>query len=128
MKAALCLAPVALWGAAALAQAPPAPATPVPTVASGGPDSARLAAARKVVEDGWRLYDEDSDGALSPLEFGTWVMSAQGQVPARNSRRGRWKGPSSAAVLNATSAAFAKADADGDRAVSRDELIAFLAG
>lgn len=128
MRPAIFLAAAALCGSAAIAQVPAPPPARVPTVASGGPDPGKLQAARKVVEEGWRLYDDDDNGTLSPLEFGTWVMSAQGQVPAQRGRRGRWGGPSPAAVLNSTSAAFSKADSNRDRVISRDELIAFLAG
>jgi hypothetical protein len=120
MKPALLLAAVVLGGSAAFAQAAPrvAPAAP------SSPNPEKLASARKVVDEGWRLYDDNDDGALSPLEFGTWVMRAQGRMPAR---RGRAKRPSPAAILNATSAAFTRADADGNRAISRDELVTFLA-
>jgi hypothetical protein len=117
MKPALLLAAVVLGGSAAFAQA-------APRAAPSSPNPEKLASARKVVDEGWRLYDDNDDGALSPLEFGTWVMRAQGRMPAR---RGRAKRPSPAAILNATSAAFTRADADGNRAISRDELVAFLA-
>jgi hypothetical protein len=119
MKPALFLAAVVLGGSAVSAQAAPA--------AASSPNPEKLASARKVVDEGWRLYDDNDDDALSPLEFGTWVMRAQGRIPARSGRRGRAKGPSPAAILNATSAAFTRADADGNRAISRDELVAFLA-
>ncbi|HWW63955.1 MAG TPA: hypothetical protein VNZ43_04280 [Sphingomonadaceae bacterium] len=118
-------------GGAAMAQAPAvATPPPIPTDATAGADLPKLQAARRVVREGWEVYDKDDDGSLSPLEFGTWVMAAQGEDvrPARRGRRSKRSGLSAVKILNATGAAFNKADANRDRSVSRDELVAFLAG
>ena len=135
MKATLFLAGAAMimLGAHAIARDPADPAAmqaisarATPAMPAGDPE--KVLAARQVVQEGWAKYDKGNKGALTPLEFGTWVMAAQGQdVNARTTARGgKVSRPSAARVLNATAAAFAKADANHDHLISPDELTAFL--
>lgn len=96
-----------------------APAGESPQAAPAAPkaDPARMEDARRTVQAGWARYDKDNKGTLDALEFGTWVMTAIS---------GREAHLSAAKVLNETSAAFARADTDHDRRITRAELTAFL--
>lgn len=65
---------------------------------------------------------------LTPLEFGTWMLEAQGQTvesQVEATKRGRAANLPAVQVLNVTGMAFAEADMDNDMRVSREELRAF---
>lgn len=120
---------------AATSAAPTAATTPAPaqTAAATTPaaDPARVQAVQQTVQSGWATYDKDNKGALTPLEFGKWVMAAQGQdmsAQVDRTRQSRAANLPAVKVLNATAAAFSKADANHDRAIQPDELTTFLAG
>lgn len=120
-------ASVAGSAATGASMAPPAAATS----AAGAVDPARLQAAQQTVQAGWATYDKENKGSLTPLEFGKWVMAAQGQDMSsqiERTRQGRSAELPAVKVLNATAAAFSKADTNHDRAIQPDELSAFLAG
>lgn len=111
---------------AAPGAAPAQQATAVPATAA---DPAKSAAAQQTVQAGWATYDKGNKGSLTPLEFGTWVMAAGGQdmtAQVDKTRTGKAKNLPAVKVLNATAEAFSKADANKDRAISPDELTAFL--
>jgi len=126
---AMTLAPGGVGLAREQPAAPTAPAA-APAAAPASPDAARLHAAQEIVRADWARYDKDGTGYLTPLEFGTWVMAAAGQnMTAQVERTARGKAARLPAikVLNATSAAFFKADTNHDNRISREELTAFLA-
>jgi hypothetical protein len=101
----------------------PAPAAAV--------DPAKAQAADQMIAQNWSKYDAGSKGQLTPLEFGSWVLAAQGHdmnAQIEKSRQSRQANLPATKVLNATAAEFSKADANKDRAISQDELRSYLAG
>jgi len=101
----------------------PAPAAAV--------DPAKAQAADQMIAPHWSKYDAGGKGQLTPLEFGTWVLAAQGNdmgAQVEKSRQSRQANLPSTKVLNATAAEFSKADSNKDRSISQDELRSYLAG
>lgn len=121
---------------AAAAPTPAAPATPDAQTAAGtaapaAVDPAKAQAADQMIAQNWSKYDAEGKGQLTPLEFGTWVLAAQGNdmsAQIEKSRQSRQANLPSTKVLNATAAEFSKADTNKDRAISQDELRTYLAG
>ena len=104
-----------------------AAAAPVP----GAVDPAKAQAADQMIAQNWSKYDATGKGQLTPLEFGSWVLAAQGNDMGQQiekSRQSRQANLPSTKVLNATSAEFSKADSNKDRMISQDELRTYLAG
>lgn len=117
----------------------PAPADPTAAgtqtatgaAAPAAVDPAKAQAADQMIAQNWSKYDAGGKGQLTPLEFGTWVLAAQGNDMGQQiekSRQSRQANLPSTKVLNATAAEFSKADANKDRAISQDELRTYLAG
>ena len=109
-------------GAAPDANAPTATA-PAQTAATGTTSAA--------VQAEWAKYDKGNKGSLTPLEFGEWVMAANGQdmtTQVASTRTSKMANLPAVKVLNATAGAFSKADTNKDRSVSPDELTTFLNG
>ncbi len=81
------------------------------------------------IQGQWSSYDTDGNGSLTPLEFGKWMMEANGQgaMNARvdATRTGRQSNLPAINVLNMTAGALARADTNGDWMVSREELMAY---
>jgi hypothetical protein len=74
----------------------------------------------------WPTYDTRHQGRLGPLEFGIWVMRANGAtVQPAGARRGT-AGIRPVTAMNVTARAFAQADANHDGGVTPEELAAFL--
>lgn len=97
--------------------------------ATGTTDMAKSQAAEQVIAQNWSKYDTEGKGMLNPLQFGTWVMAAQGQdltAQVNKSKTGRQANLPATRVLNATAGEFSKADKNGDRSVSREELRDYL--
>lgn len=98
----------------AAATPPAAPTMPAGT-AMGGPSN-------------WAEFDGDSDGNLTPLEFGKLVMDAKGQPVGAEvdaTLRSRESNLPSVQVLNGTSAELARIDTDRNWMVSQAELQAY---
>ena len=94
------------------AQAQPAPS------ASGQPAAGNSAVAQ-VVDQGWSTYDKNGDGKLSESEFGAWMVALKQQSdPATKA--------TSPATRKYVATAFAQADKDKSRSVSKGELTSFL--
>ena len=101
------------------------------TAAAPAVDPAKAQAAEQMVAQNWSKYDAGNKGQLTPLEFGNWVMAAQGNdmtAQVEKSRQSKAANLPSTKVLNATAAEFSKADTNKDHQVSQDELKAYLAG
>ena len=84
-----------------------------------------------MIAQNWSKYDEGNKGQLTPLEFGAWVLAAQGNDMGKQiekTRQSRQANLPATKVLNATAAEFSKADANKDRTISQDELRTYLAG
>jgi hypothetical protein len=74
-------------------------------------------------------FDLDSDGGLNPVEYAQWWASSQApaggaQMTAevKKDMRSKKAGNAATELLNQTSAAFLKADANDDNRVTPDEL------
>lgn len=113
---------------AAAAPAPAAPADQTASAAPAAPAAVNADAAAKVNAE-WAKYDEGNKGKLTPLEFGSWILAAQGQdvtASVEKTQHSKKSNLPAVKVLNATSGQFAKADTDKDKAISPNELAAFL--
>lgn len=103
--------------------APPRP-VPVPVpVASGESPKLSRAEVLAAVRAEWPRYDTGGKGKLTPLEFSTWVMRAHGAQVAPRAHAG---GIPPVSAMNASSAAFSRADADHDGGVTPEEMTRFL--
>ncbi|SDC13805.1 hypothetical protein SAMN05444678_101445 [Sphingomonas sp. YR710] len=132
--------PAAESAPAAAAPAPPAatadqssaPSTMAPatqTASGAAPAGAVNPDAAAKVNADWAKFDKGGKGKLTPLEFGTFVLAAKGQdvtAQVAKSEHGKASNLPAVKVLNATSAEFAKADTDKDKAISPNELAAYL--
>jgi len=112
----------------AAAPAPATTAAPAATASATTPGAPDPAVAQKVQSE-WATYDKEAKGSLTPLEFGTWVLAANGQdmtSQVEQSKTGKQENLAAVKVLNATAAEFAKADTNQDKAFSPDELTTYL--
>ena len=71
----------------------------------------------------WPKYDGGAKGRLTPLEFSTWVMKSHGGSVAARAHSG---GIAPVSAMNASSTAFARADANHDGGITPDEMTRFL--
>ncbi|WP_010164415.1 EF-hand domain-containing protein [Sphingomonas sp. PAMC 26617] len=96
--------------------AAPAESTPAQTTTAQAASGAQVA---EVVGTEFPTYDKDGDGALSAKEFGAWMVTLKTASD-----------PSTKATAPATKTwiaqAFAQADVDKNRKVSKGELTTFL--
>jgi hypothetical protein len=118
--------------AATAATAPAADtATAAAAPAAGALDPAKAQAADQMIAQNWSKYDAGGKGQLTPLEFGAWVLAAQGNdmsAQIEKTKQSRQANLPATKVLNATAAEFSKADSNKDRTISQDELRTYLAG
>lgn len=103
---------------------PPHPAAP-PAAAAAKPGKPAREQVLAAVRAEWARYDIQHLGRLGPLEFSTWVMRANG-VAVAPPGRGPGGGLKPVQAMNATSRAFAIADANHDGGVTPDEMAVFL--
>jgi hypothetical protein len=97
----------------ATAAAAPAPAAPAAAPAPAGPQVA------DVVGKEFPTYDKNGNGSLSKAEFSTWMLALKKTSdPAAKD---------DAAYKTWTKDAFAQADTDKSKSISKDELTNFLA-
>lgn len=98
----------------ATTQAPPAEATPAAQPVTGADQIAQ------VVEAEFPSYDKNADGTLNTAEFGAWMVALRAatdkSVTADSKATKLW-----------TKTAFAQADADKSKSISKTELTGFLA-
>ena len=104
------------------AVAPTKPATAVtgPVILAAKPTREQVLSA---VRAEWPKYDQGAKGKLTPLEFSTWVMKSHGGLVAARAHAG---GIAPVSAMNASSTAFACADANHDGGVTPDEMTRFL--
>jgi hypothetical protein len=124
--------------AASAAVAPAADAATAATAPAAGTQSAMTApaadpaksqAADQMIAQNWTKYDKQNTGQLTPLEFGSWVLAAQGNdmtAQVEKSRQSKAANLPATKVLNATAAEFSKADTNKDHTISQEELKAYL--
>ncbi|MBB5986207.1 EF-hand domain-containing protein [Sphingobium lignivorans] len=97
--------------------APQAPAQTAEAPAEGKPQVVAF------VDQQFPQADADGDGSLSPTEFEPWIKALK--TAELQSSGGT---VDEAEVTTYASNAFATADADGNKLVSKDELTQFLQG
>ena len=98
--------------------------TPASIVARAKLDRSQVLLA---VRSEWPRHDADGKGRLTPLEFSTWVMQANGATVApAGLPRSNAKGMAPTSAMNAAATAFARADANHDGGVTPDEMASFL--
>ena len=101
--------------AASAQAAAPAPADPAVAAASPAPAPGGVA---DVVNAEFGTYDKNANGTLSRAEFGTWMFALKQKAdPASKD---------DAANKAWTAQAFAQADTDKSKSISKDELTNFL--
>lgn len=99
-----------------------------PTMVAEGTKVASADATAKV-QSGWANYDKGNKGSLTALEFGTWIMAANGQdmtAQVEKSKAGKQANLPAVKVLNATATEFSKADTDKSKTISPEELATYL--
>ncbi len=119
-------APIANSAAAPAQSAPtandPVSAADQATTATADTTSAATGADKvaQVVDTEFPTYDKNADGALSSTEFGTWMVAlrtaSDASLKAGSKEMKAW-----------TASAFAQADIDKSKTVSKVELTGFLA-
>ncbi|KTT66105.1 EF-hand domain-containing protein [Sphingomonas sanguinis] len=95
------------------------PATSTEAAPAGGQVQATGSQIAQVVDTQFPTYDKDGDGKLNKAEFAQWMVALKSQTD-----------PSTKAEAPATKkwvgSAFAQADTDKDKTVSKTELTGFL--
>ena len=90
-----------------------------PTGQTASNDANKADAVKAIVDQEWASYDADKDGSLNATEFGGWMVALKSKAD-----------PSTKAEDPATktwaAGAFASADSDRSKSVSRSELTGFL--
>ncbi|HEX8484631.1 EF-hand domain-containing protein [Sphingomonas sp.] len=125
-------APAQAAPSTAPAQTAPAPAgtmqqTPAADTATAATPAAETAAqpagpdqVAQVVDSQFGTYDKDANGTLSSAEFGAWMVALKSQTdPATDAN--------SPATKKWNQAAFAQADTDKSKSLSKTEVAGFLA-
>lgn len=86
------------------------------------PQAATSTQVAQVVEADFPAYDKDGNGELSQEEFSAWMLKLRAATPQQGAQ------PAEAELTAWAGAAFAQADADKNKTVSKGELTKFLAG
>lgn len=73
----------------------------------------------QVVDSEFPTYDKDGDGKLSQMEFSAWMTALKTKTDPTAK-------PDSAATKKWNTAAFAQADTDKSKSVTKEELTGFL--
>lgn len=105
-----------------------ATASTAPAATGAATQTASADATSKVQAD-WAKYDKAGKGQLTALEFGTWIMAANGQdmtAQVESSKTSKRANLPAVKVLNATATEFGKADTDKSKTVSPEELATYL--
>lgn len=104
---------------AAPQSAMPAPAAPVQDAATASPEPVAPTQIADVVSTEFANYDKDGNGTLSAGEFGAWMVALKtASDPATKA--------DSKATKTWVGQAFAQADTDKSKSVSKTELTGFL--
>lgn len=115
---------------AAPAPAPAGSTAPPSTTAQPGAGPNMPPAAAAAPAD-WAKFDGGSKGYLTALEFGNWLLAKQGNdmsAEVAKTKTSKKAGIPAVKVLNATGSEFLKADKNGDRRITPDELAGYVAG
>ena len=107
-------------------QSAPSTAAPAPaTSPAQDPAADKAAAVKQVVDAEFPTYDVDKSTALSKDEFGKWVTELRAKSDAS---QGKTEKMPEIEMAKWVSSAFAAADKDKSKKVTKDEMMAFLQG
>src|SRR3546814_7619509 len=110
---------------------PPTTGEAMPPAASPEASAPGMSAEAAQTPADWATFDKDSKGYLTPLEFGNWVMAKQGNdmsAEVEKTKSSKRANIPAVKVLNANGTMFLKADTNGDRRITPDELESAVAG
>jgi hypothetical protein len=109
-----------------MSQPAPEPA-PAPESSAPAPDPAasKAAAVKEVVEAEFPTYDADKNASLSKVEFTKWVTALREKSDASQGKTEKMPAPE---MAKWTTSAFAAADKDKSKKVTKEEMMAFLQG
>jgi hypothetical protein len=109
-----------------MSQPAPEPA-PAPESSAPAPDPAasKAAAVKEVVEAEFPTYDADKNAELSKVEFTKWVTALREKSDASQGKTEKMPAPE---MAKWTTSAFAAADKDKSKKVTKEEMMAFLQG
>ena len=109
-----------------MSQPAPEPA-PAPESSTPAPDPAatKAAAVKEVVEAEFPTYDADKNASLNKLEFTKWVTALREKSDASQGKTEKMAEPE---MAKWTTSAFAAADKDKSKKVTKEEMMAFLQG
>jgi hypothetical protein len=107
------------------APAPAEPMTQPATVAEPAPADAKAAAVATLVETEFPNYDTDKNGDLTQPEFTNWVLALHSKAEEAGATA---KKLDAAAKAKWAKDAFATADADKSKKISKAEMSSFLLG
>ena len=98
----------------ATAAAPPTAADT--TAAAPAPKAEQVASA---IDDQFTTYDKDANGKLNEVEFSAWMVALKSQADPKTDAN-------APATKKWNKAAFAQADKDKSKSLSKDEVASFL--
>ncbi|KQN29271.1 calcium-binding protein [Sphingomonas sp. Leaf38] len=104
-------------GAMASPQGPTTDAVPMQSTAREQPATGSQVA--QVVDTEFPTYDKNGDGKLSAVEFGGWMVALKSKTDPSTS-------PDAPGTKKWVSAAFAQADADKNKSLTKTEVTRFL--
>lgn len=96
-----------------------APAAPQATAAAPTEQAATGSQVAQVVDAEFAGYDKDGDGKLTQVEFAAWMDALKAKTDPSAK-------PGTAAAKKWNTAAFAQADVDKSKSVTKEELTGFL--
>jgi hypothetical protein len=102
----------------------PAPA-PESSPPAQDPAASKAAAVKEVVETEFPTYDADKNASLSKVEFTKWVTALREKSDASQGKTEKLPEPEMAKWVTS---AFAAADKDKSKKVTKEEMMAFLQG
>lgn len=103
----------------------PAPESTAPATPAPDPATAKAAAVNQVIDAEFPIYDADKNASLNKVEFTKWVTVLREKSDAA---QGKTQKMPLAEMTKWTASAFAAADKDKSKKVTKDEMIVFLAG
>ncbi|BCA62431.1 hypothetical protein HMP09_1665 [Sphingomonas sp. HMP9] len=104
-------------GAMASPQATPTDAVPMQSAAREQPATGSQVA--QVVDTEFPTYDKNGDGKLSAVEFGGWMVALKSKTDPSTK-------PDAPETKKWVSAAFAQADGDKNKSLTKSEITSFL--
>jgi hypothetical protein len=109
-----------------MSQPTPAPApAPESSPPAQDPAASKAAAVKEVVEAEFPTYDADKNASLSKVEFTKWITALREKSDASQGKTEKMPEPE---MAKWATSAFAAADKDKSKKVTKEEMMAFLQG